>query len=56
MRKLLAAGLEVQTNGAVGKAPQNTYLRFSRGVQALPVTPIQLQLVAQRLYIAFDRI
>ncbi len=56
MRKLLAAGFDVQTTGAVGKAPKNTYLRLFRGVQALPVTPIQLQLVAQLLYIAFDRI
>ncbi len=40
---------------SVSKGPQNTYLRLFGGLQALPVTS-QYNLVAQRFFIAFDRV
>ncbi len=40
----------------VEEAPQDTYLQLFGGVQALPVTPSQGNLVAQHLFIAFDRV
>ncbi len=41
---------------SVSKGTQSTYLRLCGGLQALPVTPSQYNLVAQRFFVAFDRV